>query len=63
MTHRHQTLIAGLLAAGLTWLAIAGAANAQTVQQHTDGPKAKVIAITGPLPPPPPTPPAAPAGH
>jgi hypothetical protein len=68
MPHHHtltngQRATAGLLAVGLTWLALAGAASAQTVQQHTDGPKARVIAITGGLPPPPPTPPSAPAGH
>ena len=44
--------------AGLVFAAAFGAAQAQTVEQHTAGPKARVIAITGGLPPAPPTPPA-----
>ncbi len=59
----HQRVTAALLAAGLTYLATAGWAHAQTVEQHTEGPKKIVTTITGPLPPPPPTPTATPVGH
>jgi len=55
--------LASAVLAGLVFAATFGAAQAQTVEQHTAGPKARVLAITGGLPPAPPTPPATPAGH
>lgn len=62
-TSTRARVLAGAMFAGLVLAATFGAAQAQTVEDHTNGPKARVLAITGGLPPAPPTPTSAPAGR